>query len=190
MTYRNIRSLLLACLFGFIAVACGEKKGGNQEIIRSDYEVPEPQAPITMSQSDVESDVEWVEGRTYRVLVSRTPADSLSMVTDNMGQQFVDNRVEITVKRQDGTTFYNHVFTKSSFASWLDGDYRSNALLEGINFVKAEENRLVFNATVNHPRASDDEAIYLELSVSRLGEAEIHVNDENLREDLTLQDNS
>jgi hypothetical protein len=190
MTVRKIINLFVVSVVGLMVCSCSEKKGGKQEIITTDYEAPAIQAPIPMPQAEVLSDVEWVEGRSYKVIVSRTPADSLSKVINNVGQEFIDNKVEITVKRQDGSVFYNNVFRKSNFYSWLDQDYRDNALLESINFVRTETDNLVFTVTINHPQASDDEAIYLELDISRLGELSISVCDENMREDLILQEGS
>lgn len=190
MSIKTIKKLSLVCIATLTVCSCSEKKGGRQDIITTDYEAPAIQAPISMPQHEVTSDVEWVEGRSYSVIVSRTPADSTSKVANSIGQEFIDNKVEITVKRQDGSTFYNNVFRKSHFSSWLDQDYRDNALLEGINFVRIERDNLVFTATVNHPQASDDEAIYLELDISRLGDLSIRVCDENMREDLSLQERS
>lgn len=182
--------MFLICAAGLTLCSCSEKKGVKQDIITIDYQAPAIQDPISMPRDEAQCDVEWVEGRSYHVTISRSPADSLSKVANSIGQEFIDNKVEMTVKRQDGTVFYNNVFRKTNFSSWLDQDYRANALLESIIFVRAEADDLVFTAIINHPEASDDEAIYLELDISRLGELTIRSCDENMREDLILQEGS
>ncbi len=173
--------VVLLCL-----VACGEKKTSRDDIITTDYEAPALQAPIAMESQTSENDVPWIEDRVYYVFTQRTPADSLPHVTDSNGQEYVDNKVNITVKRRDQTVFFQRTFTKSSFASCIDADYQNSARLEDVRFLQVDGDCLVFSATLNHPGAADDEAIDLMLSINRLGELSIKVfDDDNLRDDLS-----
>ena len=174
--------VLVACL----ACSCGEKKPSSTDIITIDYEVSVPQDPIKMEATHAQSVAEWVEGRIYYIDVNREPSDSLPMVSNSAGQQFFDNVVRIAVKRQDGTTFYHHDFTKAAFATWLDDDYRQNALLEDITFIKVEADRLLFTAIVNHPQSADDVRIYLQLTIDRMGKPTIQQYDDDMREDLQM----
>jgi hypothetical protein len=137
-----------------------------------------------MSSLTEQKEVQWVEGRNYRVTVTRMAVDSLPKISDEIGQKYVDNQVKVTVMRADSTVFFNRTFTKSAFLNWLDGDYREHALLEGIRFLKAEGSDLVFVAWFNYPQAGDDEAKVLQLSVSRMGEVDIKPFVDNERDDL------
>ena len=180
--------LLSAAIISVAICACSEKKTNDNNIITTDYEIPTPQEPIAMSPADSQVDVQWIEGRTYHVNISRTPADSLPKVTDNIGQEYIDNKVLITVKRQDGSTFFSQAFVKSTFAEWLDNDYRMNAILNGISFISVNADKLMFTATITPPQAAEDEAIDLMISVDRFGKQTIQQYDDNLRDDLTQED--
>ena len=96
-------------------------------------------------------DVQWL-GKQYQIEVSRTACDSLAMVKDESGQQFVDNRIVLKVIRQDGSVFCTKTFTKSAFSACLNDDYRKTGILEGFVFDKAEGNQLFFAASVCHGR--------------------------------------
>ena len=171
-----------------LLVACKDKKSANSEIITTDYEVPQPQSPIAMAGKTDTAAVEWVEGRRYMVKVTRAAVDSLPKVANAYGQQFIDNVVDIQVLRADSSVFFHRRFTKLSFANWLAGEYRKNGILEGVSFLRAEGDRLLFAAWINYPESGDDEAVDLQLSVSRLGEVKIEPFDENDRDDLKMMD--
>lgn len=183
--YRILFPLLVAVV---LIAGCKGKKTGDGDIITTNYETPQLQAPISMNTSLVSMETEWAGGRTYHLLINRFPVDSLPKVSDERGQLYKDNKVEISVTRSDGSTFFSHSFTKMSFANWLDSDYRSNGLLEDIHFFRADDDELLFTVSVNHPAASDDEATILRLAVNREGAIAIGRYDENDRDDLAQSD--
>ena len=148
-----------------VLTACGEKKK-SENIIAPRVEKVKPKAPIQMPEYSDEHPVGWI-GKTYRVAISRRPADSLSMVKDETGQQFVDNIFTLTVKRKDGSVFFNRTFTKQSISNYLDDDYRRTGIFEGMVFDKADGDWLVFGASVGHPQT--DEYIPLVIRLSRMG---------------------
>jgi hypothetical protein len=114
--------------------------------------------------------VQWL-GKQYQVEVTRTADDSLKMVKDELGQQFVDNRITLRVIRSDGSIFCTKTFTKSAFDGCLDDDYRKTGILEGFVFDKAEGNQLYFAASVCHPQT--DEYIPMVVTVSNFAEVGI-----------------
>lgn len=181
-------ALMAAVLVALLCQACGEKKQGHSDIITSDYEVPALQDPIAMETLSSENDVSWIENRVYYVFTQRIPADSLPHVTDSNGQEYIDNKVSITVKRRDQSVFFHRVFTKSSFAAHLASDYQVGARLVDIRFLKADDDCLVFSVTLNQPEAADDEAIDLMLCLDRMGDLSIKAFDDNLRDDLSQND--
>jgi hypothetical protein len=165
----NYKSLMALAFVGLITTSCGKKKQ-HDDIIVQETEAPQPQAPIRMQDYKDVKDVQWL-GKQYQVEVSRTACDSLAMVKDESGQQFVDNRIVLKVIRQDGTVFCTKTFTKSAFSACLDDDYRKTGILEGFVFDKAEGNKLFFAASVCHPQT--DEYIPMVVTLSNFAEVGI-----------------
>ena len=165
----NYKSVLALTFVGLLATSCGKKKQ-HDDIIVQETETPQPQAPIRMQDYKDIKDVQWL-GKQYQIEVSRTACDSLAMVKDETGQQFVDNRIVLRVIRQDGTVFCTKTFTKSAFNACLDDDYRKTGILEGFVFDKAEGNHLFFAASVCHPQT--DEYIPMVVTLSNFAEVGI-----------------
>ena len=165
----NYKSVLALAFVGLITTSCGKKKQ-HDDIIVQETEVPQPQAPIRMQDYKDVKDVQWL-GKKYQVEVTRTASDSLAMVKDETGQQFVDNRIVLKVIRQDGSVFCTKTFTKSAFSACLNDDYRKTGILEGFVFDKAEGNHLFFAASVCHPQT--DEYIPMVVTLSNFAEVGI-----------------
>ena len=166
MKYKSVMAIVFV---GLITASCGKKKQ-HDDIIVQETETPKPQAPIRMQDYKDIKDIQWL-GKQYQVEVTRTASDSLAMVKDESGQEFVDNRIVLKVIRQDGTVFCTKTFTKSAFNACLDDDYRKTGILEGFVFDKAEGNQLFFAASVCHPQT--DEYIPMVVTVSNFGEVGI-----------------
>lgn len=162
----NYKAILTLSLVGLITVSCGKKKQ-HDDIIVQETETPQPQAPIRMQDYKDVKDIQWL-GKQYQIEVTRTADDSLKMVKDETGQQFVDNRITLRVIRTDGSIFCTKTFTKSAFDGCLDDDYRKTGILEGFVFDKAEGNQLYFAASVCHPQT--DEYIPMVVTVSNFGD--------------------
>ena len=154
---------------GLITVSCGKKKQ-HDDIIVQETETPQPQGPIRMQDYKDVKDIQWL-GKQYQIEVTRTADDSLKLVKDETGQQFVDNRITLRVIRTDGSIFCTKTFTKSAFDGCLDDDYRNTGILEGFVFDKAEGNQLFFAASVCHPQT--DEYIPMVVTVSNFGDVGI-----------------
>jgi hypothetical protein len=165
----NYKSVLALTFVGLLATSCGKKKQ-HDDIIVQETETPQPQAPIRMQDYKDIKNVQWL-GKQYQIEVSRTACDSLAMVKDETGQQFVDNRIVLKVIRQDGTVFCTKTFTKSAFSACLNDDYRKTGILEGFVFDKAEGNQLFFAASVCHPQT--DEYIPMVVTLSNFAEVGI-----------------
>ena len=165
----NYKAILTLSLVGLITVSCGKKKQ-HDDIIVQETETPQPQGPIRMQDYKDVKDIQWL-GKQYQIEVTRTADDSLKLVKDETGQQFVDNRITLRVIRTDGSIFCTKTFTKSAFDGCLDDDYRKTGILEGFVFDKAEGNQLFFAASVCHPQT--DEYIPMVVTVSNFGEVGI-----------------
>lgn len=161
-------------MLAIVVASCSEKKK-HDDIIAPKVEPPKPQAPIRMQDYNQTSDVKWLD-RTYQVVVSRTPDDSLRMVKDETGQKYVDNRISLRIIRPDGSVFFNRTFTKAAFDRFLNDDYRKTGILEGFVFDKVEGNNLFFAASVCHPQT--DEYIPMVVTVSNLGDVGIKLDNQ------------
>ena len=147
--------------------SCKEKKTVKEPIITSRQEARKPKAPIRMQDYRQEIDAHWL-GRSYHIVVVRTPVDSLPMVKDEIGQKYVDNRITLTISRADGSVFLEKTFTKAAFLSHIDDDYRRTGILEAMIFEEVDNDQLEFAVSIAHPQ-SEDEFIPLELSIDRNG---------------------
>lgn len=145
-------ALFAACATVLLA-SCGEKKQ-HTNIITEQVERPQVEAPIRQAEYDKTHEVQWM-GKGYKVEIHRQPNDSLPMVTDEIGQKFVDNEVEVTVRRADGTVFFSHAFTKASFDACLDNDYRHTGILDGLVYDKTNGSHLEFAGSVSHPQTDE-----------------------------------
>ena len=170
---KHIR-LVIILLTVLLAVGCGKKKKTDDIIVPS-TEAPKPQGPIRMQPYDQTKDIVWLN-KNYQVVIHREADDSLKMVTDETGQQFVDTCIRLRVLRSDGSVFFNRVFTKSTFEAQLDDDYRQTGILEGIVFDQIDGNNLVFAGSVSHPQT--DEYIPLVITVSNFGDVTLKRDDQ------------
>ena len=157
--------LTLGCLV-LAMMACGGKKKSD-DIITEQMDEPKLQEPVRLQPYTDDRDIQWI-GRGYHIAIHRESSDSLPMVKDEIGQQFVDNVITLAVSRQDGSVFYSHRFTKKDFDRYIDDDYRKTGILEGLVFDKADGDWLEFAASVSHPQT--DEYIPLVVRLSRMGE--------------------
>lgn len=152
--------------------SCGNKKK-NEDIITQRVVKAAPQGPIRMPENLDQRDVSWI-GKTYHVAIHRVPADTLSLVKDETGQQFVDNVFTLTVSRQDGSVFFTRKFVKTDFARLVGDDFRRTGILEGFVFDKANGDWLEFGASVGRPQT--DEYIPLVVRLSRMGDIDMKVD--------------
>lgn len=169
MKTNRILTVMAGC-FVLTLMACGGKKQSSDIIVTDRVEVQKPQEPISLQPYNDSRDVNWI-GKKYHVNINRHPSDSLPMVKDEMGQEFVDNYITMEVLRQDGSRFFSRKFTKKDFDRYLDDDYRATGILEGFVFDKADGDWLEFAASVCHPQT--DEYIPLIVRLSRMGEVTI-----------------
>lgn len=115
--------------------------------------------------------VEWL-GDTYSVTVERKADTSLPLIVDETGGKYYDNAITVTVKRPDGTAFFNRRFTKSDFTNYIGQEEGKGALL-GIVLDYAQAATLYFAASVGSPDMMSDEYVPLIMSIGRGGAVSI-----------------
>ena len=172
MTKKQLAFVLMA---GVLAVAGCKDKKQTTDIITTKVETPKPTGPIRMQPYKDSADVQWL-GKNYRVVFSRTPSDSLPMVKDESGQLFVDNRISLVVRRQDGSVAISKTFTKAAFNNYLDSEYKRSGILEGFVFDEVDGSQLEFAASVCLPQT--DEYIPLEVKIDNFGNLKIQRDSE------------
>ncbi|MBQ7683814.1 MAG: DUF4738 domain-containing protein, partial [Bacteroidaceae bacterium] len=178
--YPKIAMMLLAALM--TASACQEKKQTG-DIITASYTPQQPQAPIALPADSQTVDVQW-KGSPYVVRIVRTPVDSL-LVTDDGGQEYYDNAVRLSVKRQDGSVLFSKTFTKNTFASYVQNPFRRMGVLGGIQFDEVSGQNLKFSVVIGLPDALDDVYVPLEMTIDSQGGLGIRQTDDmNLRDDI------
>lgn len=144
---------LATALAAMTVTGCKEKKD-NGDIITQKVVKKKTTSPISMQRYSQKKDIEWA-GTTLTFEITREPDESLPKVKDESGQQHVDNRITLKIRRADGTTFVEKTFTKASFDAYIDNDYRKNGVLEGIVFDKVDGNSLRLAASVSHPQTDE-----------------------------------
>lgn len=162
-------------LLAFIAIGlvvmsgCKEKKN-SEDIITVREEMPAPSGPVRMQSYNSQREIQWL-GKKYLVEISRIADDSLRMVTDESGQQYVDNRVSLIVRRADGSVAIQKKILKSTFESYIDKEYKKAGVLEGLVFDKVDGQHLEFAVSVCLPQT--DEYIPLKVMIDNFGNVRI-----------------
>ena len=169
---KRVTIALSVVVAALVLGACGNKKK-SEDIITQRVVKAAPQGPIRMPENNDQRDVNWI-GKTYHITIHRLPADTLSLVKDDTGQQYVDNIFTLTVSRQDGSVFFTRQFVKTDFARLVGDDFRRTGILEGFVFDKANGDWLEFGASVGRPQT--DEYIPLVVRLSRMGDVDMKVD--------------
>jgi hypothetical protein len=170
---RTVIALSVA-VAALLLVACKDKKN-SETIITQRVVKSAPSGPVRMPANTDSREVSRI-GKTYQLTIHRQPADSLPMVKDDMGQQYVDNVFKLTVARQDGSVFFSRRFVKNDFARLVGEDFRKTGILEGFVFDRADGDWLEFGASVGRPQT--DEYIPLKIRLSRMGELDVKIDDQ------------
>jgi len=157
---KNIRIILLTAAVVLSLSGCREKSTKSADVIIIDR--PTEETHVRGPQAlDAVSDTKTVEmgDKSYSISISRTPADSASMVTDAYGDRYFDNRIQLTIRRSaDSSVVLQRDFTKHTFARYVDnGKFdMSRAILEAVVFDRVDGKRFRFGASVAYPNSDDD----------------------------------
>lgn len=153
-----------------LAMSCKEEKKPENIIVKK-TPVAVKKSVQSMGDNAAERDVEWL-GATYHIRIERKADKSLSLAKDGQGNKYYDNRVSLLITRPDGSEFVRRTFSKTDFASYVNGTNSEGALL-GIVFDRADGETLRFAASVGSPDRMSDEYVPLVLTVSRTGGVKI-----------------
>lgn len=133
-----------------LSTSCGNKQTENES---ETIEVKEAETSITRMQNYTFQDSAYIGNHLYVYDILRQADESLPAVTDDMGDTYADNSITLTISK-DGGTYFNKRITKSTFESYLDRNFLSNSILDGVRFMNAESGRgLTFSFSVSYPES-------------------------------------
>ncbi len=167
-----MKAYLIILLSLLLMVSCGKKKE-SRTIIVPKMEAEKVTGPLEMQAiNNAENEVEWL-GTTYKVVVNRQVDKDLPMVEYENGKKAYDNRIRLEVKRKDGSVFFTREFTKKDFERYVDDITKKRGVLLGIVLDRADEDNLIFGASVGSPDVLSDEYVPMELILNRMGSVTI-----------------
>lgn len=155
-----------------ILASCKEKKQSDIIITSKPVEVEAPKGTQEMSPSDWSNTVEWLD-QSYTISIRRYVDKELPEVKDEQGRKYYDNKIDLKITRQDGSSFMSKTFTKDSFREYIDNAYGRKGALLGLAFDHADDSNLYFGASVGSPDVMSDEYVPLSVTVSKSGNIKI-----------------
>lgn len=162
-----MRIALLLIMSLLAVVSCKNKEQQEDIIVEKVIEKPQ-EGPERMSPDEQTGSVTWISGAEYSYIIRREVKEDLPVVV-NHDKKYYDNAISLTVKRADGSVFFEKTFTKSNFAPALPKDFKENGVLLNMNFEKAEGNNLLFVVSVGSPDETNEEFYYVRMSLNNLG---------------------
>lgn len=165
----NMNKAIIYCLPLLLVglASCKDKTQSNIIIAHKPVIVATQHKPRAIGDAVRTSNISWVGGK-YTVKVTVKCDTSLPLATDGV-TRYYDNRVNISIIRSDGSSFFNRTFTKSDFKNYVDARFYDHGALIGIVFEKAEGENLKFAASIGNPDCSIDDFASLDIAVSHLG---------------------
>ena len=155
--------LLSSCFFA----ACGDKKTqgeaadgdslAQKTAVNAPYEEPELKNTFTAK----------LAGKNCEITVVRKADKSLPVVTDELGKQFCDNRVNVTILA-DGELFFEKSYTKEAFADFLSDAEKQGTVLLGMAFdsEKSDASALRLGAQIGQVGIEEGPAFSVEIPLN------------------------
>ena len=171
------RNLCILSLMAGLLCACSSRGGAEGDSRQASQAESQPvAAPQAMQSSLAHTDATY-RGRNYHTTVMRRADSSLPMVTNEQGEQFVDNRIKLRVEC-GGHVVLDRDFTKQDFASWVDARFLRYSVLEAIVFNEVTTSGLAFSASVCYPQTD----LYIPLRITVSADGRLQIEREELQE--------
>ena len=165
MTKNLITALIIALALCSVA-ACKKERKSNDIITKMAPRPKVPTGPKSLSDFKYEKKVEWMGG-TYTITIHRYADKDLELAVDEDGRKYYDNKVQLSIKRPDGTTFYDRTFTKNDFKEFTNNHYGEHGSLVGFMFDHAEGDALRFGVSVGSPDPNSDEYVPMDFVIDK-----------------------
>ena len=130
--------------------------------------------------------VSWL-GHNVKITTERLADKDLSLVQDENGNKYYDNKITLKIQRSDGSIFLERVFYKSDFSKFIDTSADKTTALLGVVFDRINGDHLLFAASVGSPDNMSDEFIPLVLKVSKSGSLSIYKDTQMDTNDGSIQ---
>lgn len=173
MKKRHILLITLATLCAM--TSCKDKTTQTDNIIVPEKKAEEvkEEGPKQMTQTRQQREIKWLDN-TYNIQITRMVDKNLPLTEDESGEQYYDNYIEVSITRKDGSTFFEHRYTKSDFMPYVsNNDYAKTGALLGIVFDQIKDNRLSFATSIGSPDMGSDAFIPLIMTIDRNGNVSI-----------------
>ena len=165
MTKNLITALIIDLALCSVA-ACKKERKSNDIITKMAPRPKVPTGPKSLSDFKYEKKVEWMGG-TYTITIHRYADKDLELAVDEDGRKYYDNKVQLSIKRPDGTTFYDRTFTKNDFKEFTNNHYGEHGSLVGFMFDHAEGDALRFGVSVGSPDPNSDEYVPMDFVIDK-----------------------
>ena len=168
-----------------LQVGCVKKKDTNNIIThKEEKKRPKPIQKVgDFSQTRV---VSWL-GHNVKITTERLADKDLSLIQDENGNKYYDNKITLKIQRSDGSIFLERVFYKSDFSKFIDTSADKTTALLGVVFDRINGDHLLFAASVGSPDNMSDEFIPLVLKVSKSGSLSIYKDTQMDTNDGSIQ---
>ena len=130
--------------------------------------------------------VSWL-GHNVKITTERLADKDLSLVQDENGNKYYDNKITLKIQRSDGSIFLERVFYKSDFSKLIDTSADKTTALLGVVFDRINGDHLLFAASLGSPDNMSDEFIPLVLKVSKSGSLSIYKDTQMDTNDGSIQ---
>lgn len=170
---RKAIPFLLACSIMLLVASCKKEKKTEDIVTRIPPKKEVKKGIEKMSDFTYAKQIKAF-GETLNISIHRYPDTSLPLAKDESGRAYYDNKVELIIKRVDGSTFIEKTFAKTDFQDFVTDDYASKGALLGFMFDTTEDNVLTFGASVGSPDPTSDDFVPIEILIDRQGKMTIH----------------
>lgn len=166
-----MRKLILFLLAGGLVLgltSCKEEKKSEDIITRIPHKKPVKKGTQKMSEFTYDTKIQAF-GESLVLSIHRFADTSLSQVEDGSGRKYYDNKVNVVIKRADGSVFVDKTFVKTDFSAFTDNEYGRKGALLGVMFDTVDAGKLRFMASVGSPDPTSDEFIPINVMIDSKG---------------------
>lgn len=166
-----MRKLILFLLGGGLVLgitSCKEEKKSEDIITRIPHKKPVKKGTQKMSEFTYETKIKAF-GKSLVLSIHRFADTSLPQVEDGSGRKYYDNKVNVVIKRADGSVFVDKTFVKTDFSAFTDNEYGCKGALLGVMFDTVDGGALRFMASVGSPDPTSDEFIPINVMIDSKG---------------------
>ena len=181
MCMKTSFTLIVLCLL--LLASCGGNKRSDDIIVERDQVEEHRPGVVGMTANTQKDSIEWVSSSKYTYIVTRTKDTTLPKVI-NHDQEYYDNNVNLTIKRGDGSVFFEKKFVKKDFEKVVPKSFYESGVLLGMNFYKAEGNYLRFVASIGSPDENNEEFYLIMVTVDNNGNTKCEAYQAPKEEDI------